>query len=266
MICRPLFRRELRTNCKILLLLCLVFTLYGGVVIGMYDPKLGESLRLMAESMPDLFAAFGMSDPGSTMLEFLVNYLYGFLFVCFPMVMILVLASRLLTGYIDRGAMAWLLSSPTPRWKLALTQAAALGLLVLLLTAYTAAMCLALSQCLFPGELDAPRFLLVNAGLLGLLLFLAGVCFACACLFAQSSFALGAGGGLCAAFLLLQMLGQVGDRLRFLRCLTPLTLFDPAGIAAGEPGAMLLPLPLYLGAAALFGLGVWRFQVRDLCV
>lgn len=266
MLCWPLLRREIRANYKILLIFCAVFTLYGAVIVGMFDPKLGESLNAMAASMPELFAAFGMSNPGSTLLEFLVNYLYGFLFVCLPVVMILILVNRLLARYVDRGAMAWLLASPHPRWKLALTQGKVLGLLVLAAAVWNTALCLTLSALLFPGELDVRRFLLVNVGLLGLLLFFSGLCFASACLFTDSRYALGVGGGLCGAFVLVQMLSQLGEDLSWLRWATPLTLFDAGAIAAGEPGALALAIPLYLGAAALFALGIWRFSRKDLCL
>ncbi len=56
MLCWPLLRREIRANYKILLIFCAVFTLYGAVIVGMFDPKLGESLNAMAASMPELFA------------------------------------------------------------------------------------------------------------------------------------------------------------------------------------------------------------------
>lgn len=266
MLCRPLFRREMRANYKVMLIFCAVFTLYGAVIISMFDPKLGDSLNAMAASMPELFAAFGMSNPGTTMLEFLVNYLYGFLFLVFPVVMILLLVNRLVVRYVDRGAMAWLLASPHSRRKLALTQGAALGLLVLLLTAYAAAMCIALSQLMFPGELELGPFLRVNVGLLGMLLFFAGLCFASACVFTESRFALGVGGGLCAAFLLIRMLGQVSEKLDFLRWLTPTSLFDAAAIAAGDSGALERTALLYLGAAVLSWAGVLRFSKKDLCL
>ena len=81
----PLLRRELRANYKMILLFLAVITLYSTVIIAMYDPKLGASLDLMAESMPELFAAFGMTNAGATMLDFIANYLYGFILIAIPM-------------------------------------------------------------------------------------------------------------------------------------------------------------------------------------
>ena len=84
MINFTLLKKEIKSNYKILLIFIGVLTLYSSMIISMFDPKLGESLKQMAESMPGLFSAFKMSDPGSTMIEFISNYLYGFLFIVFP--------------------------------------------------------------------------------------------------------------------------------------------------------------------------------------
>lgn len=261
-----LMRRECRANYKIWLVFAAVLTMYGAVIIGMFDPKLGDSLAMMAESMPQLFAAFGMSSPGAGLLQFLVNYLYGFLFTCFPLVLILILVNRLLVRYLDQGAMAWLLATPSPRWKIAITQAKTLGLAVFFLVLYVTGLCAALSALLFPGELEMGRFLLVNLGLCGMLLFLAAICFTSACVFGGGRWALGAGGGLCVLFILLQMLSKTGEKLEFLRYVNPLTLFDPLKIAVGGAEALWPVLALYLGALALFGIGVTVFSKRDLCL
>ena len=169
-----LLKKELRANGPLAAIFLGVVTLYGSMITSMFDPKLGDSLNIMMESMPELFAAFGMSNPGASLTQFLANYLYGFLLIALPLVMILLLVQRLLVRYTDRGAMAWLLASPTPRWKLALTQAFVLVAAVVLLVGYMTGLCGVLAQVLFPGELEFDRFALVNLGDLGLLLFFAG--------------------------------------------------------------------------------------------
>lgn len=261
-----LFRRECRANYKIWLLFAAVLGMYSAVIISMFDPKLGDSLNLMAESMPELFAAFGMADPGATMLDFLVNYLYGFLYLVFPLVMALLLANRLMARYLERGAMAWLLATPHPRRRIALTQAAVLALALVLTVAYVTGLCMALSAALFPGELDTAAFARVNAGLLGMLLLFGGVCFAGACIWGGGRGALSVGGGLCVVFWLLQMLAQAGERFGFLKYATPLTLFDARALAEGAAGVWWPVLALYLAAAALFAAGVAAFARRDLCL
>lgn len=261
-----LLRRECRANYKIWLIFAAVLSLYSAVIVSMFDPKLGDSLALMAESMPQMFAMFNMADPGATMLDFLINYLYGFLYLVFPMVMALLLVNRLLARYLERGAMAWLLATPSPRRRIALTQGGVLVLALTLTVAYVTALCMALAGAMFPGELDTAAFLRVNLGLLGLLLLLGGVCFASACIWGGGKGALAAGGGACVAFLLLQMLGQAGEKFEFLKYCTPFTLFDARALAAGETGMWWPVLVLYLAAAALFALGTAVFCRRDLCL
>ena len=237
-----LLKKELRANGLLVVIFLGVVTLYGSMITSMFDPKLGDSLNTMMESMPELFAAFGMSNPGASLTQFLANYLSGFLLVALPLVMILILVQRLLVRYMERGAMAWLLASPVPRWKLAVTQAFVLVAAVVLLVGYMTGLCGGLAEVLFPGELE----------------------FCSACLFQRSGPALWAGGGLCVAFVLLDMLAGVGEEAEFLRWFTPVTMYDPVALANGEN---IFPLAgLYLGALALFVAGVMVFSRRDICV
>ena len=118
----PLLRRELRANYKMILLFLAVITLYSTVIIAMYDPKLGASLDLMAESMPELFAAFGMTNAGATMLDFVANYLYGFILIAIPMLCLVLIAVRLVARYVDQGSMAYLLATPNTRGTIVTTQ------------------------------------------------------------------------------------------------------------------------------------------------
>lgn len=132
----PLLRRERCAIIKILLFTA-VITLYSTVIIAMYDPKLGASLNMMAESMPELFAAFGMTNAGATMLEFIINYLYGFILVVIPMLCLLLIAGRLVVRYVDQGSMAYLLATPNTRGTIIRTQILFLVLCTLFLVIYS---------------------------------------------------------------------------------------------------------------------------------
>jgi ABC-2 type transport system permease protein len=261
-----LFKRECRGNWKLLVIFMAVLSLYGSMIIAMFDPKLGESLNLMMESMPEIFALVGMNNPGSTLLEFIINYLYGFLAVVFPLIFTIVLSNGLVARYVDRGSLAYLLATPNTRRKIVLTQAAALLLGTAVLVGYLTGLCVGAGAMLFPGKLDVPGFLLVNAGLLGLQVFFAGLCFCFSCLFNDSKHALGWGAGLSIAFVLLQMLSQVGEKLEALKYATPLTLFDPSALIAGEVWALWGMGALFAAGLLLFGVGMAAFCRRDLPV
>lgn len=261
---RILFLKECKSNYKLLLIFMAVLTMYGSMIVAMFDPKLGDSLAMMAERMPEIFAAFGMLNVGTTMVEFVANYLYGFLLIAFPSVFIVLLASRLVTRYIDRGSMAYLLATPNCRRNIIVTQAVFMAVSLLCLVAYVTVLCLAVSEGLFPGEMEVKKFLVLNAGLYGLLLFLSGLCFLAAAVFTEGRQATGVGGGLLVAFLLIQMVSQVGEKFEKVKYLTPLTLFSADGLIAGEEKALWMMGLLYLLGFICYGIGVKVFCKRDL--
>ena len=258
-----LVRRDTALAWRPFLLIGAVLAMYAGVVTSMFDPDLGESLRMMMETMPQMFAAFGMADPGSTLAGFLANYLYGFLYIALPLVLILLLNSRFLVRWIDQGSMAWLLAAPLSRRKLAATQAAALVVAVTLLCLWIAGLGLGFSTVMFPGELDMTRYAVMNLGLWALLQLLAALCFLAGCAVPDSRLATGAGGGVCVVFVLVDMLAGMDEGWEALRFFTPLTLYDPAGLAAGT--APLWPAAVLTGAALiLYAVGIAVFCRRDL--
>lgn len=259
-----LFRREVRAHWVLGAVFAAVMALYGGVVVSMFDPELGESLAAMAQSMPQLFAAFHMADPGTSLIEFLANYLYGFLFVVLPMVALLILAAGLVAGHVDKGSMVYLLASPHTRTGIVYTQAGVLLSFTLLLCAWAFGLCAAVSETLFPGLLDMEHFALLNLGLLGLHVFFGGLAFLCSCVFNETRLAAGVSAGLCVLFVLLQMLSGVGDAFEWLRFLTPLTLFDANGLVAGDSGAAGRFFVLYGWGLSMYFAGAAAFCRRDL--
>lgn len=262
----PLFKHELRFCLFPTFIIAAVVILYTCVIIGMYDPELGESLALMRDAMPELFAAFGMADQGTTLLEFVVNYLYGFLLVVLPLVLVAVLASRLVVRHIERGSISYLLAQPIGRTRLMLSQAGVLAFCLVLLMVVLTAFELVAARAMFPGELAVSDLVAVNAAMFCLWLFLSGACWAGACALPNVTAARWAGVALCSLFVLVQMLSGVGDELSWLADVTPLALFDPLGVASGETGALAGAAALGISGAALFALGTAVFARRDLSV
>lgn len=262
----PLFKHEFRSCLFPTAIIAAVVILYAGVIIGMYDPALGESLARMRDAMPELFAAFGMADQGTTLLEFMVNYLYGFLLVVLPLVLAAVLASRLVVRHIERGSISYLLAQPVGRTRLMLSQAGVLVFCFVLLAAVLTVFELACAHAMFPGELDASDLIVANAATFCLWLFLSGVCWAGACVLPNVSAARWVGVALCALFVLVQMLSGVGDELSWLAEVTPVSLLDPLGVVLGEAGARAGAVVLAASGVVLFALGTAAFARRDLSV
>lgn len=266
MILLTLYKKEWKSNGILLIIFLAVLTMYAVMIVSMFDPSTSDSLRFLAESMPELFAAFGMADVGTTLLEFVTGYLYGILFTAFPGVFLIILANRLIARYVDCGSMAYLLSAPVKRRRLAVTQASFMITALAVMVIYVTVLILAVSRMLFPGELETAAFLRVNAGLFGLLLFFGGACFLASCIFNESKNALGAGTAVVVYSILLQMISQVGDKFEKLKYLTPVTLFDIDGLAASQSSAWISCGILYLSGILLMVLGILLFERRDLPV
>lgn len=257
-----LFRYEMKRSFRILLIFCAVLTMYTGMIVCMFDPALGDSLNVMMESMPEIFALVGMDSPGTTLLDFINNYLFSFLYKVFPIVFFAFLVNRVLIRYLDKGTMAYLLATSHSRLRISFTQAMVIISQLLLLLGYVTVLTLAISELQFPGELDGEGFLLEMAGLFGLLLFLSGVCYLSGCLFEERALSIGV--GLNVLFVLAEMISQVSDKARWLQYTTPMTLFDTARLAAREELGLYMMLTLYLGGLSFYALGMLIFSRKDL--
>ena len=56
-----LFKKEIKSNWLLLVIFLAVLSVYGSMITMMFNPEMGDSLKMMADSMPDLFAAFGIA-------------------------------------------------------------------------------------------------------------------------------------------------------------------------------------------------------------
>lgn len=262
----PLFLRGVKANARLFVIIAAVLTLYITLIIYMYNPEMSALLDSMAGLMPEMMAAVGMTDAGSSLLQFINNYLYGFLLLIFPMVLEIVVANALVSRYIDRGSMAYLLSSRNPRRKLILTQALFLFCCAAAMIVFATLLTIGTSAVFFPGELELPAFLRLNAGLLCLHVCISGICFCASCVCPDVKWAYGVSVGVPVGFYLLNMLANMGGELEVLRYCTIFTLFDAGALMAGSADGLWKSVIL-LGAGAICGFcGCWGFMRRDIHV
>lgn len=260
----PLFKNELKSNWKILVLFLAILSMYAGLVTAMYDPKVGAGMNALTESMPELFAAFGMENPGVTLMDFEINYLYGFILIVIPFIYTILMCYKLMAKYIDKGSMAYLLNSRYHRINIAVTQALVLFFGLFVQVVYSTAFIFVCSQIFFGDELPVKDFLLLNFGLFSLHLFLGSLCFFFACLFNEIRYSVGLGAGLGLLFVLLQMLSQVSEDIEFFKYGTPLTLFRPEEIVKQDAGALLCLGALSFSAILFLAASFFSFKRRDL--
>ena len=149
-----LLAKELRASALPTLIVSAVLALYVVCIAYMYDPEIAESLEEIKNIMPELYAAFGMANATESMLDFLLNYLYGMLFTLMPLLIVMMAVNRSLVRPIDRGSMAYTLAAPVGRVCVALSRAASLLSTRALVLAAMVALQVASAELFFPGELD----------------------------------------------------------------------------------------------------------------
>lgn len=261
-----LYQKELKGSLKLLFLFGAVLTMYIVMIISMYDPELSEALKQFEKTMPDLMAAVGMTNTGTTLPEFMASYLYGMILLIFPMIYSIIRANGLIAKYVDRGSMASLLAAPVTRMQIARTQLAVLISGITVLIVYCTVLEYTVARIMFPDELALQELLRLNTGLLCLQLFMGAYCFLCSCFFSESRFSLAFGAGLPVFMYVLQMLANMGGKLESIRYLTFFTLFDTEGLLCGDTASLLGIIILFCFAVCFSISAFIVFKRKDLCV
>ena len=132
-----LYKREMKGSVKLLLIFGAVITLYVTIITTMYEPEMMATLDSFYEVMPEMMAAVGMKAGATTLIGFMISYLYGFILLVFPMVFCILRGNGLIGRYVDRGSMAALVAAPVRRSTIACTQMSVLVSGIVLLVGYT---------------------------------------------------------------------------------------------------------------------------------
>ena len=266
MISIPLLKRTIKANYKILIIFASVLTMYFSIIITMFDPATQDSLKEMMKILPkELISAFGFAFSETSLTGFMSSYLYGMLMLVFPMIYEIIVSINLVAKYVDKGSMAYLISTPNTRVKVVLTQMFFMLGSLLVLIAYITGLGIAISEAAFPGELDIPKFLLLNAGALLIHFSISSIAFFASCVFSEKRNVTAVASGIPIAFFIIQMLANVGGDLKFLENFTIFSLFDTNAIINGD--SVLLPfMVLIIITAVLYSGGIAIFHKKDLSI
>lgn len=259
-----LYKRGLQQSWKMLLIFAGILTMYFAIIISMFDPKLGSALEEFAQAMPELMAMFGMVLTETTMLGFMSAYLYGFIMLVVPMVYSILCANELIARHVDKGSMTYMLSAPVKRTAVAFTQMKVIATGIFTLVVYATVLGIIISQASFPGELEIGKFILLNAGVLCLHLFIAGICFLCSCVFNEPKRSIGFGAGIPALAFALQMIANNGGTAENAKYTTFFTLFNPEKLVSFQRWAIGGIITLFIGAILLFVAAITVFSKKDL--
>lgn len=160
-----LLKQEFKNLYKSLLIFLSIISLYVIVIVMMYDPNLYKVLEELSNSMPTMFQAFGMTNSGTDLVSFIINYLYGFILILLPMIYFIYLSYKLINHYIDSKSLTYLLSSSLSRKTVVQTQISVMSIMILIITIFITTITIVFSNILFHGQLNISAFILLNVGL-----------------------------------------------------------------------------------------------------
>ncbi|MCD7715523.1 MAG: ABC transporter permease [Lachnospiraceae bacterium] len=224
------------------------------------------------------------SDMLETMSEMdttaMMNQMYFTIMSLLPLILFLVFAGNaLVVDQVDKGSMAYILSTPTKRSAVVITQAIYMIIMPFIMVGCAFLVKLAATQA-FAGEVEVARFAALYGGLYLLAEAMAAICYLASCLFNLSKYALALGGGLNVWFFLCSLLGMFGsesmvsmgigvEMLGNFNKLTIVGLFDIEALGTVGSGSVdyaFVPKLVALAVIALacYVVGMIRFQKKDL--
>ena len=192
------------------------------------------------------------------------------------MIFLIMTANGLLAGQVDSGSMAYVLSTPTKRRTVAVTQ---MVYLVSALFAMFALLTIVSVIAVFVSggndfAINYGQILLFNLGAFLTMFAIAGFCYMCSSIFNRTKYSLGLGGGLTIFSLVCTILGLFGssvvpsamriEPMNFFNYLSIITLYDTNEIMTGSTDFIWKFAILFGVGLITFIIGLFRFEKKDL--
>lgn len=229
-------------------------------------------LSTLPEAVSEALEEIGQADLYTLIVGSIFYKLAGLLL---PIIYMIMASNNLVSGQVDSGSMAYVLSTSTKRSNVVFTQAVYLiGSLIAMFSLTTATGCICLELVTEEVELNATKLILLNVGAFLVLFALSGLCFFTSCIFDRSKRSMAIGGGLSIFALVAAMLGLFGspvipsvvrlDALNNFNYATIISLFDVISII-DETNDFIWKFAV-LGVAGVLGYiaGSLRFTKKDL--
>ncbi len=261
---KALFGMNVKTNRNIWLIFFAILVMYVAIIVSIYDPSIGDPFAALMDMFPpELLGAMNFTIMNGELISFISGYLYGFI-MFIPMIYVIIVGNRLIAKYVDSGSMAYLLSTPNKRRKIALTQAVFLFLSTTLLIVVVAGVNLLMCISMYPGLLDISKFIILNLGLIGYFTLISSITFLFSCIFNETRNSLAFGAGIPLLFFVINMLRGASPDLDFLKYFTALSLFDSNDWITGGNIVWIGSVAFFLTSILFYTLGIRIFIKKDL--
>lgn len=123
MFSRPILWQSIRSNYILWVVCTVVLTAMLSLISAFHDPVALSAFMEAIEDTPMAAEAGEQLDVWSTLLGILTQTIYGFAGMMITMVYVVVTANSLVASEVDRGSMAYTLSTPTKRTTVVFTKA-----------------------------------------------------------------------------------------------------------------------------------------------
>ena len=122
MFSKTIFKQTLNQNWKLWAVFTAITSALGAVIIAVFDPR---RMQRMMEMMSDVLPSSITEQMGNSMslLGMMSQTFYSMQAVILPLIFVIMTANSLVASQIDRGSMAYTLSTPIKRTKVISTQA-----------------------------------------------------------------------------------------------------------------------------------------------
>jgi len=255
---KTLFIHLLKTNFKTTLIIAFALSVLIGIIMTVFTP---ETMNDIAQANVD--APVNPLGDISTLIAFIANQYFGNFALIFAMIYCVIIGNRLVADQVDKGSMAYHLSTPITRTQYTFTSSVYFISSLTAMFALVFVVGLGVASLAQPGELAVETFFILASGSLFLSLAISGITFFASCLFNRSSQSLALGGGITVLFFAANMLAGMNDNLEILKNVTIVTLFDSAAIISGDGYRMQLFILAGL-TLILYILGMIVFKRKDL--
>ena len=193
-----------------------------------------------------------------------------------PMIFVIMTANNLIAGQVDSGSMAYVLSTPTKRRTVTLTQMLYMitSLFVMFaLTTLTSIVCLAIVSS-SEITINYGEIVLLNLGAFITMFAISGICFLSSCWFNRSKMSMSCGGGLTMFFLVATILGLFGskvipsairiDAMKYFNYVSIISLFDAISILEGTLTFLWKFAILIAIGVITYTISILKFNKKDL--
>lgn len=255
---KSLFIHLIKTNLKIFIIIAGALSLLIGIVMSIFTPETMDEITKASMDTP-----INPLGDISTLIAFVANQYFGNFALIFAMIYSIIIGNKLIADQVDKGSMAYHLSTPITRTQYTFTSAIYFVSSLLVMFGLVFVVGYGVAELVQPGELPVKEFFILTVGSLLLHLAVSGITFFASCLFNRSSNSLALGAGLTVFFYAANLLSGMSDSLEFLKSATIITLFDTNAIIQNESyGGQFVFLAML--TFVLYFIGIIVFKRKDL--